>query len=279
MVHGGTNFGLWAGANVDDGGKYLPHITSYDYDAPISEAGDYGQPGIGGDGEKFALLRAAIVNATGAAPPAPPPRPALRAYGAAEMRAAGPLLAAAPRRGGVRAAVPLAMEEFQQRGGAILYRTRVPAAALAAGAGPNGPSDGAALDLGAPVHDYAHILVDGALAGRLERDGPANLTLSARGAGTSNSSEEEAVLDVLVHAMGRQVSAAATSLSCTSLTKSAPPRPRRTSAATPLAPGTPRASSRPRCASTVSGRVEWGGALYTAAPPGSRCLRASPTRS
>lgn len=27
----------------------MPHITSYDYDAPISEAGDYCQPGIGGD--------------------------------------------------------------------------------------------------------------------------------------------------------------------------------------------------------------------------------------
>jgi beta-galactosidase len=223
MVHGGTNFGFRAGANVDNDGKYLPHITSYDYDAPISEAGDYEQPGIGGDGEKFALLRAAIINATGAAPPAPPPRPALRAYGAVEMRPAGPLLAAAPPRGGVRAAVPLAMEEFGQRWGAILYRTRVPAAALAAGAN-NGSNGGAALDLGAPVHDYAHILVDGALAGRLERDGPANLTLPARGAGTSDSSEEEAVLDVLVHAMGRQVSAAATSLSCTSLTDSLNPR-------------------------------------------------------
>ena len=97
MVHGGTNFGFWAGANVD-GTRYLPHITrcessgcgggcgsgcragacrctpaglpggyqlpsrhllprllstaptlcSYDYDSPISEAGDYCQPGIGG---------------------------------------------------------------------------------------------------------------------------------------------------------------------------------------------------------------------------------------
>ncbi len=28
--------------------SYQACITSYDYDAPISEAGDYGQPGIGG---------------------------------------------------------------------------------------------------------------------------------------------------------------------------------------------------------------------------------------
>ena len=47
MVHGGTNFGFWGGANVD-GATFMPHITSYDYDAPISEAGDYCQPGIGG---------------------------------------------------------------------------------------------------------------------------------------------------------------------------------------------------------------------------------------
>ena len=48
----GTNFGFWAGANVD-GVKYLPHTTSYDYDCPISEAGDYCQPGIGGDCKFF----------------------------------------------------------------------------------------------------------------------------------------------------------------------------------------------------------------------------------
>lgn len=29
-------------------GEFLPQLTSYDYDAPISEAGGSGQPGIGG---------------------------------------------------------------------------------------------------------------------------------------------------------------------------------------------------------------------------------------
>ena len=37
-----------AGANIA-GSIYQPHITSYDYDCPVSEAGDIGQPGIGGD--------------------------------------------------------------------------------------------------------------------------------------------------------------------------------------------------------------------------------------
>ena len=37
MVHGGTNFGLTNGAN--DKGRYLPIVTSYDYDAPLDESG------------------------------------------------------------------------------------------------------------------------------------------------------------------------------------------------------------------------------------------------
>jgi len=41
MLHGGTSFGLWSGANhpEDENGNYQPQTTSYDYDAPISEAG------------------------------------------------------------------------------------------------------------------------------------------------------------------------------------------------------------------------------------------------
>ncbi len=38
MFHGGTNFGLTNGAN--DQGRYRPITTSYDYDAPLDEAGD-----------------------------------------------------------------------------------------------------------------------------------------------------------------------------------------------------------------------------------------------
>ncbi|WP_020391506.1 glycoside hydrolase family 35 protein [Kribbella catacumbae] len=39
MFHGGTNFGLTNGAN--DKGVYRPTITSYDYDAPLDEAGNF----------------------------------------------------------------------------------------------------------------------------------------------------------------------------------------------------------------------------------------------
>ncbi|MCT8283326.1 beta-galactosidase [Xanthomonas translucens] len=41
VVHGGSNFGLSAGANADDdGSNFQPALTSYDYAAPIDERGD-----------------------------------------------------------------------------------------------------------------------------------------------------------------------------------------------------------------------------------------------
>ncbi|XP_075905903.1 beta-galactosidase-1-like protein 2 [Nelusetta ayraudi] len=39
MFHGGSNFGFMNGAM--DFGTYRPQVSSYDYDAPLSEAGDY----------------------------------------------------------------------------------------------------------------------------------------------------------------------------------------------------------------------------------------------
>ncbi|KAJ8985597.1 hypothetical protein NQ317_015088 [Molorchus minor] len=45
MFHGGTNWGFLNGANIKglftDNEGYQPDISSYDYDAPLSEAGDY----------------------------------------------------------------------------------------------------------------------------------------------------------------------------------------------------------------------------------------------
>lgn len=40
MFHGGTNFGFTAGANWFNDSNYKPDVTSYDYIAPLSEAGD-----------------------------------------------------------------------------------------------------------------------------------------------------------------------------------------------------------------------------------------------
>lgn len=45
MFHGGTNWGFMNGANIDglktDNSGLQPDTTSYDYDAPLTEAGDY----------------------------------------------------------------------------------------------------------------------------------------------------------------------------------------------------------------------------------------------
>lgn len=39
MYHGGTNFDLKSGSNMAEK-IFRPMLTSYDYDAPINEAGD-----------------------------------------------------------------------------------------------------------------------------------------------------------------------------------------------------------------------------------------------
>ncbi|MEU4426709.1 glycoside hydrolase family 35 protein [Actinoplanes sp. NPDC024001] len=51
MAHGGTNFGLWAGANADQG-RLQPTVTSYDSNAPIAEDGSLTA--------KFHAMRAAL---------------------------------------------------------------------------------------------------------------------------------------------------------------------------------------------------------------------------
>lgn len=50
MFHGGTNFGFFSGAN---GPPYAATTTSYDYDALLTETGDYTA--------KYDLVRAAVM--------------------------------------------------------------------------------------------------------------------------------------------------------------------------------------------------------------------------
>ena len=80
MFHGGTSFGWMNGADMDDG-KYKPDVTSYDYDAPVSESGELTP--------KFYLFRDAIREATGKTPPAPPAPIPARALCACEAEGSG----------------------------------------------------------------------------------------------------------------------------------------------------------------------------------------------
>ncbi|MEO7314646.1 MAG: beta-galactosidase family protein, partial [Ginsengibacter sp.] len=70
MVHGGTNFAFTSGANYDKKHDIQPDITSYDYDAPISEAG-WATP-------KFLALRKLFQqNVSYEIPPIPAPIPVI----------------------------------------------------------------------------------------------------------------------------------------------------------------------------------------------------------
>ena len=98
MAHGGTSFGWSAGANGNGGSSYKPDITSYDYDAPLSEGGEHG---YGSDGlDKFTALAAVLRKHTPAAEPPAPAETPLRpraALGAVPLTMHAPLLQSAAK--------------------------------------------------------------------------------------------------------------------------------------------------------------------------------------
>ncbi len=171
MVHGGTTFGLWSGCDR----PFKPDTSSYDYDAPISEAG-WATPKFYQTRElfrKFLQQGETIPD-----PPAPNPVVTFPPVAALE---------AAPVLGNLPAAVddgqPRGMEAYDQGYGCILYRTTVPA----------GPA--AALEASA-VHDFGYVLLDGARVGVIDRRAAgATIQLPGRAAAST--------LDILVEPMGR----------------------------------------------------------------------------
>ncbi|DBB15766.1 TPA: hypothetical protein ACH3X3_003968 [Trebouxia sp. C0006] len=200
MAHGGTNFGWTAGAGIalyaeeGAGESYQAHITSYDYDCMVSEAGQYGQPGIGGP-NKYEMIREAVKRHTGSEPPASPPPPTIKAYGQVDLQQSVPLLEALPQLwpgDGIISRRPLPMEEYGQGGGLILYRVKVKAEAL---------QNGAELDVSSPVHDYARIMVEGKVVASLDRNKKAKVSLPVLD--TLSSDQDLVTLDILVEGIGR----------------------------------------------------------------------------
>ncbi|XP_073160948.1 beta-galactosidase-1-like protein isoform X4 [Lepidochelys kempii] len=119
MFQGGTNFGYWSGADYK--GQYKPVTTSYDYDAPLSEAGD--------PTEKLFAIRTVISKfqplPEGPMPPATPKY----AYGSVPLRKQGEvleLLDVLCPSGPIRSRFPLTFEAVKQAHGFVLYRTRLP---------------------------------------------------------------------------------------------------------------------------------------------------------
>lgn len=180
VVHGGTNFGFTAGANAEgDGSKYEPSLTSYDYGAPIAEAGDATA--------QYHAMRRIITTAAGMTPPAIPAPPPRTAFPAVRARPRGSLWATLPTP--VTVATPGPMElVLGQTQGMILYRHML------------APSATGALRIDG-LHDEALVLLDGVPLGSLSRvaaaKAPASLPVPP------SRDDRPRRLDVLVYPFGR----------------------------------------------------------------------------
>jgi len=149
MFHGGTNFGFWSGAN-DDGTKYMPTITSYDYDVPISESGDLT--------DKFYAVREVVSKYVDLGPLELPEPIKKKAYGQVNMSQQASLFESLDKLSTpVQRTCPDPMELLGQNHGFILYTTRI-----------SGPRPETKLNL-QDVHDRAQIFVDGEFKGVVER--------------------------------------------------------------------------------------------------------------
>jgi beta-galactosidase len=172
MFHGGTSFGWMNGANIDNG-KYVPTVTSYDYDSPVSESGELTK--------KFFLMRDAIRGVTGVTPPAPPAPLPVKALPAVKLERAASIWETLPKP--IESEQILSMEDVGQNYGYILYRTTIEHA------------QAAELHID-ELHSYAKIYLDGVEIGTLDRRlGQSTMAIT--------TSHEKTRLDILVENTGR----------------------------------------------------------------------------
>lgn len=174
VIHGGTNFGFWAGANSPQPGIYQPDVTSYDYDAPINEMGQ--------TTPKYMALRELTQKySKKKLAPIPAPIPVITFPATKTQKYASiwdNLPAAKP------IVQPLPMEMMNQYEGMILYRTKL-----------IGHKSGTLrVD---EVHDYATVFLNGRYIGSIDR------TLGQHSIELPVSNVENPVLDILVESMGR----------------------------------------------------------------------------
>jgi len=183
MAHGGTNFGTTAGANLASrllDGDYRPTVTSYDYDAPIDEAG---RPT-----PKFWAFREVLsayrneVDGPLPEPPAVTPVQARASVTLPQLVRLEQVLDTATR---TETATPMppTFEELGVVHGIVRYTAAVP-----------GPRKAYPLVVDG-LADRAQVRVGGVVLGVLERDRPADLTFAVPAEGVR--------LELLVESMGR----------------------------------------------------------------------------
>ena len=116
MFIGGTNFGFMSGANHYE--KFAPDVTSYDYDAMLTECGDITP--------KYMAVREVIQKHTKEELPEIPANRIKKAYGKVQLTEFSGIfenldVLSTP----VRSDVPLCMEKYNQGYGFIAYKTRL----------------------------------------------------------------------------------------------------------------------------------------------------------
>jgi beta-galactosidase len=172
MAHGGTSFGLWGGCDR----PFRPDTSSYDYDAPIGEAGWIGQ--------KFAAYRAAITPflAPGETLPAPPPRMPVMTILPFALSESVPVADCLPVRA-LRVESPRPIEDYDISRGLVAYRATLP------------PGPAATLEA-ARVRDLAWVEVDGKPIGTMDtRHRRYQVQLPAR--------DKPATVDILLYTIAR----------------------------------------------------------------------------
>lgn len=173
MFHGGTTFGFMNGANYSDKEPYQPDTSSYDYGAPLDEAG---RPTAAYHALRELIGRHLKPGETLPDVPPPPPMIAIPRFKLGESAPLVSLLADP-----VRTVRPLTMEELDQSYGFVWYRTRV-------------PKSKAVLEAG-DVRDMALLYQAGKPLGKMDR------RLGQRSIELDLAADQP--LDVLVENMGR----------------------------------------------------------------------------
>lgn len=146
MFYGGTNFGFTAGANDGGPAGYNADITSYDYDAPMDEAGD--------PTPKYMEIRDAIATFFPLPDIPVPPRQTKIKLPSVRMTANVALLSTAARRalgnGPRHFRTPPTFETLNQNSGFVLYETNLK----------KFEKDPSLLSVRG-LRDRAHVLIDG----------------------------------------------------------------------------------------------------------------------